>query len=170
MRISMIGVLAVAVSVLPFDAAVAGRERVVVPNVLDLDVRRATAKLARLGLEVRLVGRSSGTGRRIVTGQNPAGGRSIVQSAQVRLTYKWVAEGAAPPHRRKSPKHVLVPDVIGLRPASAQRRLQKAGLASRIVSTGSGRGIPYVTTQNPPAGETVRRGVQVRLTTKKRPR
>jgi len=171
MRTLWIGVIAVIASVLPFDDAHAERQRVVVPNVLELRVRRASAKLAHLGLEVRLIGKSSGVGRRIVTGQNPAGGRSVVRGAKVRLTFKWVADGAAPPNTKRSPKKVVVPDVIGLRPAAAQSRLQRAGLASRIVSARSkGRGIPFVTAQNPSAGKTVKRGAQVRLTTKRQPR
>ncbi len=171
MRTLWIAAIAAIASLLPFDDVHAGRERVEVPSVLDLDVRRASSKLSGLGLGVRLVGSSSGRGRRVVTGQHPAGGRTVVRGATVRLSYKWVATGDAPPASRRSPKFVVVPDVIGLRPRTAQHKLQHAGLASRIVSSrSSNRGIAYVTAQQPAAGESVRRGAQVRLTTKRRPR
>ena len=139
-----------------------------VPDVRRLDAAVATSRINRAGLVARLIGRSSGSGERIIVGQNPAPGRTVRAGTTVRLTYRWSRVGSAPPASPGSPRLVKVPNVIGSSPYDAQRRLRLAGLASRIVSGSSASGV--VIAQNPAAGREVRRGAQVRLTVRSRRR
>ncbi len=133
-----------------------------VPDVRRLEASVATSRIGRAGLVARLIGRNSGSGERIIVGQNPAAGRQVRAGATVRLTYRWSRVGKAPPASPGSANIVKVPNVIGSSPHDAQRRLRLAGLASRIVSGSSASGV--VIAQNPAAGREVRRGAQVRLT------
>lgn len=153
--------LCVLLSGVPLEAR--GETRLVrVPNVRQLEASVATRRLGRAGLVARLIGRGSGSGERIIVGQNPAGGRQVRAGTTVRLTYRWSRVGRAPSARPGSANIVKVPNVIGSSPYEAQRRLRLAGLASRIVSGSRASGV--VTAQNPAAGKAVRRGAQVRLT------
>jgi eukaryotic-like serine/threonine-protein kinase len=62
-----------------------------------------------------------------------------------------------------APQTVTVPNVIGLRQAPAQRRLHAAGLGARIKYVASQQPTGRVVAESPPAGATVRKGSNVRI-------
>jgi beta-lactam-binding protein with PASTA domain len=139
--------------------------QVAVPSVVGFDVPRAEHTLARAGLAARVIGTQEGFGRAIVTGQSPAAGAVVRAGAQVRLTYRIVEPGDAPPSPPSAPRTVTMPNVVGLDPVRAERVLQDAGLGARLIGPTAGTGgFALVVGQNPAAGSSVTRGSTARVT------
>jgi serine/threonine-protein kinase len=146
-------------------AALGDAAPVSVPDVVGSDLVVAERTLARAGLAVRRLGPNDGVGRAVVTGQSPAAGSSVRAGAQVRLTYRFVAPGDAPPGDRDAPRTARVPSLTGLDPLRAERVLQDAGFACDLIGPTAGEsGRALVVGQHPAAGSEAKRGSTVRVT------
>jgi beta-lactam-binding protein with PASTA domain len=152
--------LLVALAPVRVDAA---PRQVTVPDVIGQPVNSAEARIHRAGLTVRLIGPSSGEGRRFVRAQNPAAGAKVRSGAQVRLTFRWVSDDQAPPSGPDASRRVRVPRVIGMSPRAAVDRLQRAGLAARLLGDDDDEKRRVIVSQHPAAGASVKRGLTVRI-------
>jgi beta-lactam-binding protein with PASTA domain len=125
-----------------------GPEQVPVPNLVGLSRESAEAKLGDLGLLVSIEEQNSDQTEGEVIAQDPAGGVRLDPGSRVTLTIS------------KGPKQVEVPDVSGLDPAAATRRLRAAGLevAQRERATVNPVDDGAVLEQRPAAGTQVDSG------------
>lgn len=126
---------------------------VVVPDVRNLLLVDATAQLQAIGLQVQSVNeRSSTVPKDAVIRQDQPPGSNVSPGSTVTLT---VSLGA----------NVTVPNVVDVRVADAQAKLQDAGLQTKLVNEPSdaiNKG--FVIKSNPPAGTLVAFGTTITLT------
>jgi hypothetical protein len=116
----------------------------------DAALRAAPMGLRLAGLELRLQGRGARVGEQVGLDLGaPAGGSSVTLA---------FSPGGAPP---AAASDVPVPDVRGYGVALARRKLQAAGLASTVMSTGEGAAV--VREQAPSPGTSALPGTAVRL-------
>jgi serine/threonine-protein kinase len=149
-----------------------GRKRVQVPDVVSQPSADAQATLKQAGFDYTIVLVPSDQPRGTVVSQAPAGGTTAPQGSKVRLNVASGAGGTttgtgtgttATTGTSTGPASVAVPRVVGLNQTAAQRRLQAAGLTSRVVYVASTQPAGRVVAQRPLPGTTVKRGARVGL-------
>ena len=128
----------------------------VVPAVVGLGEKQASARITSVGLQA--LGRSQASSKRqgVVLAQNPAAGKRLARGALVGLV---VSAG---------PRSGTVPPVVGLPVAKAVAALRAAGLGVRARHVPAQRRAGLVDTQTPAAGTRLRHGI-VRLTVSEGP-
>ena len=129
-----------------------GTKQVTVPTVVGADQANAEAKLRQEGFSTDTTPKTSEQPAGRVIGQDPTGGTKAEKGSTVQLT---VSSG---------PEQVAVPQVVGLTLASAQGRLDNAGLKSGQREENSGtveQG--RVISASPGEGEKVDKGSTVTL-------
>jgi serine/threonine-protein kinase len=156
-----------------------GDKRVAVPDLVGQPSADAQASLKRLGFTYTIIVVPSDQPRGTVVSQDPQGGETASQGSNVRLN---VARGGgsggggggattttappattAPTTTGTAPARVSVPNVVNMNQASAQRRLQAAGLTSGVRYVASTQPAGRVVAQSPAGGTSVRRGARVQL-------
>ena len=149
-----------------------GAKRVQVPDVVGQPSADAQAALKQAGFAYTIVLVPSDQPRGTVVSQAPAGGTTAPQGSKVRLNVASGAGGAttgtgtattATTGTSTTPATVAVPRVVGLNQTAAQRRLQAAGLTSRVVYVASAQPAGRVVAQGPLPGTKVKSGSRVRL-------
>ena len=135
----------------------AGAPAIAVPQLVGLQADAAARKVraSKLVQRIRLVRSAKPAGT--VLGQSPSPGSSARPGSTVGLE---VARSAAEP---TGLARVRVPDVVGLGPSAARRRLAAAGLQSTVVQVTSDQPGQTVVRESPGAGAEVRKGSTVRL-------
>jgi serine/threonine-protein kinase len=132
----------------------------------------AQAALKQAGFAYTIVLVPSDQPRGTVVSQSPAGGTTAPQGSKVRLNVASGAGGTttgtgtattATTGTSTTPATVAVPRVVGLNQTAAQRRLQAAGLTSRVVYVASTQPAGRVVAQRPLPGTKVKSGSRVRL-------
>jgi beta-lactam-binding protein with PASTA domain len=147
-----------------------GQKRVQVPDVVGQPSADAQAALKQAGLAYTIIVVPSDQPRGTVVSQAPPGGTTAPQGSKVRLNVASGAGGTttetgttATTGTSTAPATVAVPRVVGLNQTAAQRRLQAAGLTSRVVYVASTQPAGRVVAQRPVPGTTIKRGSRVRL-------
>ena len=147
-----------------------GQKRVQVPDVVGRPSADAQAALKQAGFAYTIVVVPSNQPRGTVVSQAPPGGTTAPQGSKVRLNVASGAGGtttgastAATTGTSTTPASVAVPRVVGLNQTAAQRRLQAAGLTSKVVYVSSTQPAGRVVAQRPAPGTTVNRGSRVSL-------
>ncbi len=134
-----------------------GLPKVDVPNVVGKQATDAVALLTEQGLkaDVHRVNSDKETG--IVTGQDPAGGKSVVKGTKVRIN---VSQG---------PKPIPIPPVVGVPYEQAAAQLQGAGFAVLRIDVDSNDPRGTVVQQDPGANSLASKGATVTLRVSKGP-
>jgi eukaryotic-like serine/threonine-protein kinase len=128
-----------------------GPATVAVPDVVGVEAAEARDELSGAGFEVRTVEVFSDEPEGVVVAQNPSGGEEAERGSSIRIN---VSQGTG---------EVTVPDLLGATSEDAQAELEQLELAANVVEVPSAEAAGTVVAQNPPAGETVRVGSNVRL-------
>jgi serine/threonine-protein kinase len=136
---------------------VVGSSIVTVPGLVGAKTAAAKRKLAALGLRasVRTVvsTRPAGT----VVAQRPAAHAAVRRGSTVRLTVATGGSGQAA-------GRVTVPDVVGQEQDAAEQHLEAVGLTGNVAYAHSLQLVGTVVAQDPAAGATVSKGMQVTIT------
>lgn len=128
-------------------SAGAQTEMVSVPDVVNLDVAAAKARIEAAGLTVRQEGQGS-----LVSQQTPPAGAKMPRGSTV-----IIVTTSGPPVSREP---VKVPNVVGLPLREAAQVLESCGL--RLIPTGSGVAVA----QDPPPGTEIQAGAVIYVTFK----
>jgi beta-lactam-binding protein with PASTA domain len=137
-----------------------------VPNVVGQDQNGARAVLRGAGLVAAIFAVPNTQPKGTVVAQHPAAGSKVARGSKVRIN---VSTGSTAPGTTgtttttPAASTVRVPNVIGLQQSAAQRRLNSAGLGSRVVYVASQKAAGQVVDQAPKAGTQVRRKTRVRI-------
>jgi eukaryotic-like serine/threonine-protein kinase len=137
-----------------------------VPNVVGQDQSGARAVLRGAGLVAAIFAVPNAQPKGTVVAQHPAAGSKVARGSKVRIN---VSNGATSSGTTgtttttPSASTVRVPNVVGIQQSAAQRRLNSAGLGSRVVYVASQKPAGQVIDQGPKAGTQVRRKTRVRI-------
>ena len=138
-----------------------------VPNVIGQDQSGARAVLRGAGLVAAIFAVPNTQPKGTVVAQHPAAGSKVARGSKVRINVSTgsttTTPGTTPTTTTQSPSTVRVPNVVGIQQSPAQRRLNSAGLRSRVVYVASSKAKGLVIDQGPKAGTQVRRGSRVRI-------
>jgi beta-lactam-binding protein with PASTA domain len=137
-----------------------------VPNVVGQDQSGARAVLRGAGLVAAIFAVPNAQPKGTVVAQHPAAGSKVARGSKVRINVSTgsTAQGTTgTTTTTPSPSTVRVPNVVGIQQSPAQRRLNGAGLRSRVVYVASSKAKGLVIDQGPKAGTQVRRGSRVRI-------
>jgi serine/threonine-protein kinase len=141
--------------------------RSTVPDVVGQQAGTARSALRGAGLVATVFQVPSAQPKGMVVAQHPTAGTKVARGSKVRINVSTGSTGPAPTTTgtttTSAPAKVVVPKVVGLQQTAAQRRLNRAGLRSRVVYVSSSKPAGQVVNQSPVAGVLVRRGSRVRL-------
>jgi serine/threonine-protein kinase len=134
-------------------AVSSGLGKVLVPSVRNLPEQRAFKELEKADLKVTADPQPSNKVKKgFVVGTSPEDGTEVDRGSRVRL---FVSSG---------PQKVAVPDVVGLSRESAESRLDREGLAVRVVMQQSEKPKDEVIAQAPGQGTKLDAGDRVTIT------
>jgi beta-lactam-binding protein with PASTA domain len=126
---------------------------VVVPNVVGNQRGQAEAMLRNAGLTVGTVSEVFGPEQHAVVSQDPAAQSRVAAGSAVNLTVT---------RRKTMPRHVMVPNVVGMPRGEAEAKLRADGLEVGAVGETPVGGQPnHVVSQSPAAGTRVEAGSNV---------
>jgi eukaryotic-like serine/threonine-protein kinase len=143
--------------------------RTTVPDVVGQQVATARAALRGAGLVAAVFNVPSAQPKGTVVAQHPPANTKAARGSKVRINVSSGSSSPAPAATTgtttttPASSTVRVPNVVGLQQSAAQRRLNRAGLGSRVVYVASPKPADQVIDQGPAAGTQVRRGSRVRI-------
>jgi beta-lactam-binding protein with PASTA domain len=146
-----------------------GRRRVVVPEVVDTDRATAERMLREAGFVPAVFVVPAEDPKGTVVAQSPRAGLRAVKGSKVRINVSGgspsggTGGGSTGTTQTQPPAQVSVPNVVGLKQTSAQRKLQNAGLFPNVFYVASTEPQGTVVAQNPSRGTSVRNGTTVRI-------
>jgi beta-lactam-binding protein with PASTA domain len=146
-----------------------------VPDVVGQTVTDATAALRAAGLVATTFQVPGPEPKGTVKAQKPQAGKKVARGSKVRINVSTGATGGTSTGTgtvgttTTATQKVSVPNVVGLQQAVAQRRLNAAGLRSRVQYVASSKPSGQVVLQTPAAGESVARGSRVSLNVSRGP-
>lgn len=144
-----------------------------IPNVVGQPLSSARAALRGAGLVAAVFDVPSAQPKGTVVAQHPAANTKVARGSKVRINVSTGSAGQTPTTAgtttrgttttTPAAKTVRVPKVVGLQQSAAQRRLNAAGLGSRVVYIASPKPAGQVIGQSPAAGTQAKRGSKVRI-------
>ena len=145
----------------------ASKGQTTVPDVQGQTVTDATAALHAAGLVASTFRVPGPEPKGTVKAQKPQAGTNVPRGSKVRINVSTGSSSSTGTGTASttttSTQEVTVLDVVGLQQAAAQRRLNSAGLRSRVTYVASSRPSGQVVSQSPAAGTSLARGSRVRI-------
>lgn len=147
----------------------ASKGQTTVPDVQGQTLTDATAALRAAGLVASTFRVPGPEPKGTVKAQKPQAGTNVPRGSKVRINVSTGSSGGTgtgtvtAATTTTSAQQVTVPDVVGLQQAVAQRRLNSAGVRSRVTYVASSRPSGQVVSQSPSAGTSLARGSRVRI-------
>lgn len=142
-----------------------------VPDVVGQQASDAKAALGTAGFKTTIFEVPNAQKKGTVVAEHPSAGTQAPRGSKVRINVSNGSQTTPPgtttsgttTTRQSVPATVKVPKVVGLQQGPAQRRLNRAGLRSRVVYVTSQSPAGQVVSQTPSAGSSVKRGSRVRI-------
>jgi serine/threonine-protein kinase len=145
-----------------------------VPDVVGQQASDAKAALGTAGFKTSIFEVPNAQKKGTVVAEHPSAGTKAPRGSKVRINVSNGSQATSPgttttgtttssATTTSAPATVKVPKVVGLQQGPAQRRLNRAGLRSRVVYVASQSPAGQVVSQTPIAGSSVKRGSRVRI-------
>ncbi len=140
-----------------------------VPDVTGQQLGTARSVLRGAGLVATVFHVPSAQPAGTVVAQHPSANTKVARGSKVRVNVSTGSQTTTPATTTTTTtttpasSTVRVPNLVGLQQTAAQRRLNSAGLRSRVVYVASSKPAGQVVDQQPSGGTQVRRGSRVRI-------